>query len=354
MNRGEHATTRARVFAVALLGVALFTASLGFAQEHFPTLDRIHTVTISSVDPQNSAERYRRYIGYSLLENGHIDASLAEAWQAPLMAGRPYALLQSPDPQPTYIRFVQISPQESYRPVSSAGWNALELLVRDPYLIHDALKDSPFKHLDGPAPLMEGSTIHAVQYLGPDQEVLYLTADLAQDTPSTLARTLHRVGRPFIVVLAGSRLDPLSTFYRDTFGLTEAFRVELPIPFIAAEQKRPLAQGYPLALLRLKAFSHSIEIDAYPAAPPRVQKTGELPPGISVVTFCTTPGAKATTIPELGEGAEPAMATNSMLQLASAPYKGQALRVLRGAAGELIEVLDCTASKSADPRSDLH
>lgn len=306
-------------------------------------LHSIRMVTISSADAGAAARRYLRYFGYSPVEEGRITADFAAAWRAPAMAGRSYTVLRSRDPEPVFLRFVDTtSPRSPYLPVSSAGWNALELLVRDPYEVHRHLAGSPFEHLAGPAPLMDGSSIHAAQYLGPDGEVLYLSADLKRGHRSTLARTEHRVGRPFIVVLAGADIDALSQLYAGVFGLTEAFRVRLAIPFMAAAQQREPSHRYTLALLRLGRFSHSIEIDQYPVAPARARVAGELPPGISVVTFC---GALSPAPPSTGSrsAAAPGRAREfrTVSQAPGIAYAGRGVSFLNGAAGELIEVLSC-------------
>ena len=315
----------------------------GSANPTTATLHSIRMVTVSSADASAAARRYVRHLGYNPVEHGTITADFAAAWRAPAMTGRSYTVLRSRDPEPVFLRFVETtSPQAPYLPVSTAGWNALELLVRDPYEAHRHLADSPFEHLAGPAPLTDGSSIHAAQYLGPDGEVLYLTADLERGHTSTLARTEHRVGRPFIVVLAGADIDALSRFYAGTFGLQEAFRAQLPIPFIATAQKREPSHRYTLALLRLDRFSHSIEIDQYPAAPARARVAGELPPGISVVTFC---GTFSHAPRSLGSRniATPGMAREfrTVSQAPGIAYAGRSVSFLNGAADELIEVLSC-------------
>ena len=354
--RNRQPYTALRIFLKSLLLCASVTVC-GSTNPRLPTLHSIRMVTISSSDVTASARRYVHYLGYDLVEDGTLTTHVANAWRAPAMAGRSYLVLRSPDPVPVFVRFVETAaPKEPYAPVSSAGWNALELLVRDPYAIHSSLVDSPFKHLDGPAPLMGGSSVHAAQYLGPDGEVLYLTADLKHNQDSTLARTQHRVGRPFIVVIAGADIDVISQFYAQNFKLTEAFRVKLPIPFMAAAQQRELTHTYPLALLRLQQFSHSIEIDEYPEAPARARRAGELPPGISVVTFC---GAVSNAQASIGSrntddssGMIPGLRKVSKVR--GIAYAGQTVSFLNGAGGELIEVLRCESLSEPVRESALH
>ncbi len=331
-------------------------------------LDSIRMVTISSGDPGRSARAYTRHMGYESVEEGTVEETLAQHWGAPNTTGRRYILLRSPDPEPVYLRFVESRLPRDYQPLTSAGWNALELLTRDPYALRSALRQSPFEELAGPAPLTEGSSIHAMQYRGPDGEVIYLTADLGDDSTSTLTRTNHPVGRPFIVVAAGEDLEQLSAFYTTRFALTEAFRLRLPVPFMARAQSLAPDHQFALTLLRLSAFSHSIELDEYPAAPVRDALPGELPPAIAVVTFCglpPIPAPESSADPLVGSparrethrvsdksAAAPLSSSSAPFSPSGLAYGGAATVVLRGAAGELIELVDCKTAADDESGTD--
>lgn len=326
-----------RCAALALLLVAVTTTAAQSAQAKSP-LRNVRVVTISSEDPQQSAQRYARELGYRWIEAGTVPEALANLWEAPAVAGRPYVLLQSPDETPSFLRFVQVNTVSEYQPMTATGWNAAEFLVRDPYAIHARLKRGELQHLDGPAPLGSESTIHAAQYLGADREVLYLTADLGERNSSTLARTRNEVGRVFIVVLAGANIDALSTFYNDLFGLSEAFRTAMPIALIARAQGLPVDTKYELALLRLADFSHSIELDAYATANTKPTLAGELPPGIAVVSFCIETFSTAV-LERVFRAPRP---------MPGREYAGREVTALRGPAGELIELIRCDLQAAPD------
>ncbi|MEM8942277.1 MAG: hypothetical protein AAGC91_08975 [Pseudomonadota bacterium] len=335
-------------------------------------LSRIRMVTVSSEDPAASAAIYRRWLDYVHVESGVIDRSLARAWRAPKVAGRPYELLKSPTEQAFYLRFVQTQIPPDYAPVSSTGWNALELLVNDPYTLAEHLKPSPLRQLGEPRAIAEGSSIHATQYLGPDDEVIYFTAETSPDEDSTLDVTDARVGRAFVVVVAAGEIAPLQRFYQDVFGLSTAYELSLPIPFLARLQGSPDTHEFPLAILRLSAFSHAVELDAYPRPNARHRIPGELPPGIAMVSFCMGKNAQGfdamaqnpgwTVQPVLSEDANdlaagspedaganalvdgPILSSDFILRPASMAYgKGRAVTVT-GAAGELIELIECVSS----------
>lgn len=291
-----------------------------------PALHSIRMVTISSEDPFHSAQRYRDLLAYEEVERGKIPEALAERWGSASLHGRPYVIIRSPGPDFGYIRFIKVETPGTYRPMTRSGWNALELLTRDPYEVFDRLKAArDFTHLDGPEALTPGSSIHAVQFEGPDKEVLYITADLGEGDKSTLARTKHLVGRPFIVVVAGADAQAIVDFYTQTFSLDEAFQLSIPIPLIARAQEVPETRPFDLSLLRLGAFSHSIEVDAYAHAPAKSKISGELPPGIAIVSFC-------------GAGLGRATASYNELGIA---YSSRLPEIYRGPASEMIELIDC-------------
>lgn len=299
-------------------------------------LRNIRMVTISSEDPEKAAQRYIDNIGYTRVESGTVPAPLALRWDAPAMAGRPYVILQSPDGEQSFLRFVSARTPVDYRALTTSGWNAAEFLVQNPYTVHEGLNDPAFTHIGGPAPLGVAASIHAVQYRGPDQEVLYFTADLGDNPISTLARTTHFVGRSFIVVLAGASIEELSAFYQSIFAVPEVYRTRTPIALIAKAQDLPSSHTYDLALLRLADFSHSIELDGYPSAPRRTSLQGELPPGISAVSFCV----------EAFSDALRANLRETPVKIQSLAYSDGRVAVMKGPAGELIELVECSGAHS--------
>lgn len=293
-----------------------------------PALNRIHMVTLSSADPASSAERYAHWFGYRQVESGMIDSRLARSWGATAAAGAAYVLLQAPESE-VYLRFVATKLPADYQPLRTAGWSALELLVQNPYSLAEHLADSPFQRLGDPAPLFDDSSIHATQFLGPDGEVLYFTADLGPIEGSTLDRAETPVGRPFILVLAIEDRSDAWAAIDAQMPITPALSITLPIPLLANAQQQPVDQGFPLRLYRLHDFSHSLEIDGYPSAPTRPRVDGHLPPGVSVVTFCADFTGTANDTP---------------LALTGKAYARRPLHIARLGGAGLAELLDCDAN----------
>ncbi|MEO7773490.1 MAG: hypothetical protein ABIT36_06825 [Steroidobacteraceae bacterium] len=289
-------------------------------------------ILIITLGVPNVAEMERAYstwLDYSRTGQGQVSRELAAAWDAPRMEGRDYVLMQPASRADIYLRFVQVDAAPGYVPMKTSGWNAIESLVQDPDALAKKLaaNGSPFKIAGVPRPLGPGSTTRAMQAIGPAQEVLYLT-NLPAGPGRSPAVTF--VDRPFIMVLGGTQIDDMLNFYKLNFGLKVS---ETPskgrITVLNKAYGLDLDTTHPMGMARVSP-QYSIEIDGYPAeATARPTKNGELPPAIAMVGFevDSLDGLKA-----------PLMAPPR--NIASAPYNGRRVAVVRGGAGELIELIE--------------
>lgn len=314
--------------ALCLLWLSVWVP-LAVAQDGAKLL-QILAATVNTPDVAASTALYRKALGYRLVEQSRVSAALARSWGAPAMAGRPQALLQAASGEAVYLRLVEGTPVSEYRPLHSAGWNAIELLVRDPDTLAEQLRDTALTQLGEPAYLAPGSTIRATQYVGPSGEVFYFTADTAQGEGSTLARARSTVDRPFILVLGGEDATALAAFYQRNFNLPVGLNTTMAVPLIARAQQREPDHAFALILLRLAAFSHSLEIDGYGPRPPRPRIQDELPPGVSLASFVVEDLDQFSALPLL----------QSPAVQAGAPYNGRRSATLVGPAGELIELVE--------------
>ena len=319
-----------QTFALLVSVLFLATALPRAAGAGEPRLLSILAATVNTPDLEKSVALYREALGYRVVERGAVAPSLARSWGAPAMAGRAQALLAPASGEAVFLRLVAGTPVPDYKPLTTAGWNAIEVLVKDPDAIASRLAETAFTRLGAPAFLTPGSSIRATQFVGPAGEVFYFTADTAPAAGSTLARAQSVVDRPFILVLAGQDADVLAAFYRGRFTLPEAFRARMPVPIIARAQGREETQDYALVLLRLDAFSHSLELDGYGESPRRPAREGELPPGVALATFLVADLDALGDLPFLAAPAE----------RQTAPYRGRRSATLRGPAGELVELVE--------------
>lgn len=291
-------------------------------------LSSILAVTIVVPDLEAVETAYARHLHYEVVARGTVDEALARAWAAPAMRGRRTVLMGPESGEHVYLRFVESPSSAGYAALKTLGWNAAELLVEDPDALADRLRDSPFRIVGPPRNLQYNPRIRALQVLGPAGELLYLTRIPPGGSLFDLGSAASFVDRTFIVVLGGPDMAAMQAFYCDVLG----------VPVIAARPSRVEvlneAWGFdaqheiPLGIARLPR-NFLVELDEYPpAAPVRQARAGELSPGIAIVTFVVDTLAR--------DGPYVAAPT----ALAAAPYHGRRSALLRGAAGELVELVE--------------
>jgi catechol 2,3-dioxygenase-like lactoylglutathione lyase family enzyme len=296
-------------------------------------LKLILIITLGVPDVSVMEHAYAEWLGYSAAAHGTVDKDLAQVWAAPAMAGRPYVLMQPASKEKIYLRFVQVAPAPGYVPMKTFGWNAIEIMVQDPDALATRLakSGSPFRIIGQPRPLGPNSPIRAMQAVGPAQEVLYLTRFPGPDGRPT-ARTF--VDRPFIVIDGGPQLEALRDFYGKQFGASVGAPAQARMTVLNKAHGFDIETTHPLAVARLTP-QYSIELDGYPqTATARPTRAGELPPAIASVTF-EVDSLDAVKVPLLA----PAHA------IASQPYAGRRVGTVRGAAGELIELVETHAAR---------
>lgn len=310
----------------------LLTQVTAVGSQPAPAIDRIKIATVGAEDALATARLYQRWLDYDIVETGSVSAALAASWGAPAVAGRPYALLQGKSGDDVYLRTVQVPVPESYRAMTTWGWNAIEMIVEDPRALHAQLRESPLRHVGGPAYLGgDFPSILATQYKGPSEELFYLTTETGDRDNSPLLRPRADVDRPFIMVVAGPDARALTDFYVDVLGGEEGFFTATPIPIIAGAQGLEASHAFPMGFVRMTQFSNAIEIDGYPAsAGPRPVAAGELPPGVAMASF---------SVPDL-DAFDPELFLSEPAQHASVAYGDSRSATLIGPAGELIELVE--------------
>jgi hypothetical protein len=286
-------------------------------------LQSILAVTICAEDLPAVEAAYTKYLNYRVTERGAVSSVLAKHWRAPLMAGRPYLLLQSESGAKVYLRFVQATPVAGYEPLKTYGWNATEILVQDPDALAERLADSPFKIIGPPRNLSSDENIRAMQVLGPAQELLYLTRVKPDGSVFKLGSAATEVDHAFIVVCGHPTLAAARDFYASQLHLKVTPPSGVRMSVLSKAHGLDPEVLHPLALVELRETG-LIELDQSPTqTKQRPQHEGELPPGLALVSFAVDAleGFAATVLPE-------------------ALYDGRRAVILRGAAGEWIELIE--------------
>lgn len=298
-----------------------------------PRLTRFRMATMGAPDLVHFEALYVEWLGYRVRERGAVDAGLAASWGLPAMAGRGYVILSSDGADDVHIRAVVTDAIPGYRPLTTFGWNACEIIVDDVHALAARLRESPFTILDGPNPLQFMPSIHAMQLIGPADECLYLTMESGDRETSILPSPRASVDRPFILVLAGADFDAMRRWYIDRFDLRQRPVRDARVRIVQRAQGLAPDDSFPLTTLGLAEHGFLIELDGYPSGPgriagPRGTPTGLLPPGNAMASFEIADIARvadiaiAPPVPRWGLG-----------------YDGDLACTVVGPAGELVELI---------------
>jgi catechol 2,3-dioxygenase-like lactoylglutathione lyase family enzyme len=295
-------------------------------------LSAIVAVTLVVPDVKRAERAYQRALSYQSVERGKVPAGTASVWGAEQLSGRPYVVLRPGSGEPVYLRLVKgkAAPRPALR---TLGWNATEILVEDPFALERRLAASPFRVIGPPAPLDVNPAVVAMQALGPAGELLYFTRIPAGKSKFNLGSATSFVDRVFIVVLGVHDIRRTLDFYASTFGVAVTDPGASRIGVLAQAWGLPQDQTFPLAIVRLPE-RFLIEVDEYPAAAASPSATaGEIPGGMAMVSF---------TVPSLEPFKSQLVAEPRALQ--RTPYDGRRVGVMRGPSGELLELIEASAS----------
>lgn len=283
------------------------------------------TMTVSDLKPIE--ETYGTYLGYKVIERGQVAVDLAKMWGAPKAAGRAYITMQPESGANCFLRFVAIDPYPDYKTLATYGWNSTEILVTDVDAVYEKLKQSPFKIVATPRNLSSTDKIKAMQVIGPEKELLYLTQ--IKDLAFGLGQATTFVDRPFIVINGGRDIADLITFYRDTLKNKVAEPMPVRMSALNAVRGFDSEMKHPLSTVDVGG-PFLIEIDQYPPGTvDRTVRDGDLPPGTAIVTF-ETPSLANVPVPFVG----------GTVVGQGRPYNGRKAAVFRGRSGELHEVVE--------------
>jgi hypothetical protein len=286
-------------------------------------LKSIVIVTISVLNLASVEDAYREYLGYTTVGQGALDPDIAQVWNTTEMAGQNYLLMQPASRDKVYLRFIENPATENHAAMTTHGWNATELLVKDPDALAEQLADSPFTIIGPPKNLWAAPDApRAMQVRGPADEVLYLT----RNNKFTIDTFVDRV---FIMVVAGPSMTELDDYYAQKTGLVVGDATPFPISVVSRAQGLPPDTTYPLAIATVSQ-EFLIELDEYPAAiEARPVEDGFLPAGTSMVSF------------EVADLDAFDIAWRAMPKiLHERPYDGRRTAVTVGPAGEWIELIE--------------
>lgn len=286
-------------------------------------LGAIRCVTICADDLATIEHAYTEVLEYRVTERSQLSMAQAKAWSAPAMAGAEMLLMSPSAAEDFQFRFIARPADPDYIPLTTWGWNAAELMVRDVDAMAKRIPGSAFELVGEPRDLSFCSDIRAMQIKGPGNEILYLT-EFKRPVPGLdvpVARSA--VDRTFIVIVGGPSMERLQDFYHQQFHIPRAPVVESRVTMLSRALGVSVETLYPIAALGLQGQS-LIEVDEMPGlTSQRRTESGLLPPGIALVSF------NCDELPPQHE----------TLQLDQLPYSGKKAAVIYGVAGEIIELI---------------
>ena len=295
-----------------------------------PALGPLGLATLTSPDFEDSVTDYVTHFGYEVADRRPISAEIAGLWQAPATEDRASALLRPKSGEPGWLRIVEAAPVPGYEPLRSFGWAAMELVVADVEAVSRSLAGTVFREIGPPHDLGIPGDLRAMQVIGRAGEVVYLT-QRGEIRNFAFRHVMGAVDRIFIAVLAGPDLEAARAFYETHFEVSRGLDVRLPLGILNKAHDLPEGQKHRLCTLVLageQEVAGKIEIDDLGAhLSPRPTNSGELPPAVGLVTF------EASSLPEPGPHC-----IGGPRVIAAEPYAGRQAVLVRGAAGELIEI----------------
>ncbi len=315
--------------AVAVLGLLVLCCAAPATWAE-PLLQRFRAATITTDDLAAVERDYVATLGYVVRERGKVPRALARSWGAPKAAGQPYLLL-SPDAAPdVFIRVVRAPHVPDYRPLTTYGWNAIEIVVEDTDATYAAFQGTPFRVIGEPANLSGYPSIRAFQVEGRAQEVLYLTSETGDRSRSPLPPPNGPIGRIFIMVVAGPEPQRLVDWYAERFNMVRGTLRDRPVGVLQRAQGLPPDRLLPLTTMRLAQQGNLLELDGYSEnAGPRPVQRGHLPPGVAITTMSVR-NIAALDLPFI----TPPRVLDGPL------YGGRRAATARGPAGELVEIVE--------------
>lgn len=289
----------------------------------------LRAATLVVSDPGATADRYCQWLDYRLIETGTIDPDLADSWGAPQSAGCAYWVIGPASGAQVYLRFVQGVEIDTYEPLRTFGWAALEICVQDVEAVNRQMQASPFEIIGSPRALDGMASIYPMQIKGPDQEIVYLTQIRGDMAAFDLPRAASPIDKLFILVLATSDLTASRQWFSEQLHLSVSPPMAIVYTMIAKAFGLPIEQKHAIATAA-HGRDVCLELDQYPAAAAaRPQRPLDLPPGIAIGTLLH-PAFDTLQGPWICQP----------VRRAGAIYGGSRVGTLRAPDGTLVEVME--------------
>ncbi|PPR79783.1 MAG: hypothetical protein CFH01_00185 [Alphaproteobacteria bacterium MarineAlpha2_Bin1] len=301
-----------------------------YTNNNFPVIGPWAAATIVAPKKDIIEQSYIDWLDYSLTFQGVISNELASSWGAEKLAGSNFSCLRPSSGKKFQLRIIEYPISNDYKPLTTYGWNAVELVVKDTDKLEKKLSSSPFRIIGKPSDLKLTKQIRAMQLEGLANEIFYLTMFKEKISKYDLPDAESDIDNMFIAVLATDNPVKVQNWYLENFGIQKRGISKTNISVLDRSFGFEMGTGeYGLTVIPL-ANQSLIEVDEYPKiAKDRNYSKGMLPPGNSLMSVFID-------------------SINSLIPLGLnkptinnfPPYNGARSLTVRGAAGELIEFIE--------------
>lgn len=284
---------------------------------------------VTTPDLNAALSDYRDVLGLDEVENGALDAALAQSWGCPGNAGSRFVTLRPKSSTHCFVRLVEQPLPAAFRPTRTYGWAAYEMSVEDVYGWPARLEGHGFDIVGPPKEIAGLPYFVPMQVTGRGREMIYLN-EVRENTPSSdLPKAQSLTDRIFICILATADRPAALDWYRNRIGLDEGGSYTLEYTMI--NKAFGLADGTQSTITMVqKARLPIIEVDQYPdAATERPREPGFLPPGNALVTLAVD----SLDALDLDFIAPPDLRPGPV-------YAGRRSATVIGSAGELLELVE--------------
>ncbi|MEM8985932.1 MAG: VOC family protein [Pseudomonadota bacterium] len=241
------------------------------------------TLSVSNLD--RSVALYSGWLDYTTVEKGTVTDDLAAAWGAPAAAGRRTAVMAPASGADIFIRFVEADPVATFKPLTTYGWAAIEICVRDVLSVASRMERSPFKIIGPPREIEGLDAIYPMQVMGPDGEVVYLTQIRSNLPAYRLPRAKSMIDHLFILVLGCSDMRASIKWFEDAVGLGLGRVMDIEYTMLAKAFGTPLDELHTISTV-IHDKDVFLELDQLPdVAGPRPGPKDALPPGVAMATL---------------------------------------------------------------------
>jgi len=286
--------------------------------------------TIGAPDVDAVEKTYVDWFDFRVVHRGAIETEVAQSWGAPNNAGAKVSVLEPQSGKQDFLRLVENPIPGGYKPLTTHGWAASEMVCQDVDALQEKLKASPFEIIGPAADLELIPEIRAMQVRGLADEVFYLTM-FKEDLPEYDLPEAHSfVDRMFIAVLATDGPEKVQAWFDKHWGIAPGDIADTKLSLIDdafGVPHRSLDLRLTVATMRARSL---VEIDGYPPqATERPRVDGHLPPGNAMMSVLvdTLDGLALETI-------------TPPVRRPEAPYFGRRAATTLGAMGELIELIE--------------